>query len=136
MNIVETEFWCLMVPPEWLVEQRDDIVCIVDQDHIGELAITTLVREESQQDPIEIDRLASAESPEIYQWVRATCGAFSGVTGHFEEEENAVKEWYLSYGAALLYVTYICDKEDAGMDEAAVDEILSTLVLGDAISDS
>jgi len=31
-----------------------------------------------------------------------------------------------------LYITYICDVSDAGMDDAAIDDILSTLVVGDA----
>jgi hypothetical protein len=33
----------------------------------------------------------------------------------------------------LLYCTYACDVEDAGMDMAAVEEILGTLVPGDAL---
>jgi hypothetical protein len=32
----------------------------------------------------------------------------------------------------LLYITYLCDEEDAGMDMPAVLEMLSTLVLGDS----
>ena len=34
---------------------------------------------------------------------------------------------------ALLYCTYACDAEDAGMDMPAVEEILGTLVPGDAL---
>ena len=45
MNIVETDFWCLMLPPEWSAEEEEGSVLITDQDGIGELAITTLVRE-------------------------------------------------------------------------------------------
>ena len=45
MNIVETDYWCLMLPPEWSAEEEEGSVLITDQDGIGELAITTLVRE-------------------------------------------------------------------------------------------
>ena len=45
MNIVETDYWCLMLPPEWSAEQEDGVIRITDQDGIGELALTTLVKE-------------------------------------------------------------------------------------------
>jgi hypothetical protein len=56
------------------------------------------------------------------------------VSGFFEEDETWVREWYLSHQSVLLYVTYNCEREDAGMDDAAVAEILGTLVPGDAIA--
>jgi hypothetical protein len=57
-----------------------------------------------------------------------------GLEGCFEEDETQVREFYLAYGEALLYITYICDVDDAGMDDAAIEEILGTLVVGDALS--
>ena len=60
-------------------------------------------------------------------------GDFSGVTGQFTEEGAVLQEWYLSHSVALLYCTYACDAEDAGMDMPAVEEILGTLVPGDAL---
>lgn len=132
MNIVETDYWCLMLPPEWSAEEEEGSVLIADQDGIGELAITTLVREEDTRAP-ELTEIAKAESPEIKKWSAAMFGEFSGVTGEFTEEGAVLQEWYLSHGVALLYCTYACDVEDAGMDMAAVEEILGTLVPGDAL---
>jgi len=134
MNIVETEYWCLMLPPEWSAEQDDDVIRIFDQDDIGELALTTLVREPDAGAASLPAQLAAEESPEVTLWSDASFGSFSGVTGGFEEDDAVVREWYLSHDPVLLYITYVCDKEDAGMDDAAVDEILGTLVAGDAIS--
>ena len=74
------------------------------------------------------------ESPEISVWHAADYGGFSGVTGQFEESGSVIKEWYLAYGDALLYITYACDQEDDGLDGAAVDEILTTLVRGDSVA--
>ena len=34
MNIVETDYWCLMLPPEWSAEEEDGSVLITDQDGI------------------------------------------------------------------------------------------------------
>jgi len=35
----------------------------------------------------------------------------------------------VSNGTLLLFITYSCDEENGGMDDAAVDEILDTLML-------
>ena len=133
MNIVETDYWCLMLPPEWSAVEEDGSVLITDQDGIGELAITTLVRESDYGPETSLSEVAQAESPEVSGWSTAKFGDFSGVTGQFTEDGAVLQEWYLSHGVALLYCTYACDVEDAGMDMAAVEEILGTLVPGDAL---
>ena len=133
MNIVETEYWCLMLPPEWSAEEEEGSVLISDQDGIGELAVTTLVRESDGAPEVSLLEIAQAESPEVSSWATATFGEFSGVTGEFTEEGTVLQEWYLGHGVALLYCTYACDVEDAGMDMSAVEEILGTLVPGDAL---
>ncbi len=53
----------------------------------------------------------------------------SGYHFRFMEEDLALREWYLRHGDLLLLVTYCCGADDAGMDDAAVDEILSTLYI-------
>ncbi len=133
MNIVETDYWCLMLPPEWSAEQEEGSVLITDQDGIGELAITALVREPVDAPGPSLSEIAQTESPEVSSWVSVVFGEFSGVTGEFTEEGTVLQEWYLSHGVALLYCTYACDAEDAGMDMAAVEEMLGTLVPGDAL---
>ncbi|MBL6813512.1 MAG: hypothetical protein ISQ66_08250, partial [Luminiphilus sp.] len=63
MNIVETDYWCLMLPPEWSAEEEDGSVLITDQDGIGELAITTLVREPEDGPETTLSEIAQTESP-------------------------------------------------------------------------
>ena len=133
MNIVETDYWCLMLPPEWSAEKEEGSVLITDQDGIGELAITTLVREPDDAPDKSLSEVAQAESPEVSSWAAATFGHFLGGTGQFTEEGAVLQEWYLSHSVALLYCTYACDAEDAGMDMLAVEEILGTLVPGDSL---
>ncbi len=133
MNIVETDYWCLMLPSEWSAEQEDGIVLITDQDGIGELAITTLVGESGDTDGSKIVEIANKESPEVREWSAVKMGAFSGVTGQFIAEGAVLNEWYLGRGAALLYCTYTCDVEDDGLDIAPVEDILGSLVAGDGL---
>jgi hypothetical protein len=60
-------------------------------------------------------------------------GPFAGVAGSFQEDGLVIREWYLAYRSALLYFTYACGLEDDGLDTGAVEEILDTLVPGDAL---
>lgn len=132
MKVLETDHWCLLLPPEWWAEYEDDVVRIADNDEIGEIEVTTLCKDRGQVDLAEVTTMARDESPEILDWEPANLGAFDGVTGTFTEDSAFIREWYLGAGSVLLYITYICEEENAGLDEAAVEELLGTLVLGDA----
>ena len=57
---------------------------------------------------------------------------FQGLAVGIQEDGAAVREWYLGSDSLLLYVTYVCDEDDAGLDDASVDELLGTLVVGDS----
>ena len=133
MKIIETEYWCLMLPPEWSAEQSEDVVMITDQDGIGELAVTTLIQDNASAGEASAAIVAEEESPEVADWTTVQVGPFAGVVGSFKEDGLVIREWYLTYRSALLYVTYACGIEDDGLDTGAVEEILGTLVLGDAL---
>ena len=133
MKIIETEYWCLMLPPEWSAEQSDDVVVITDQDGIGELAVTTLIQDDASVDETSAAKVAEEESPEVADWATIKVDPFAGVTGSFKEDALVIREWYLEYRSALLYVTYACEIEDDGLDTGAIEEILGTLVPGDAL---
>ena len=133
MKIIETEYWCLMLPPEWSAQQSEDVVVITDQDGIGELAVTTLIQDDAAAGEVTAVQVAEEESPEVTDWNTVQVGSFAGVVGSFQEDALVIREWYLTNRSALLYVTYACDTDDVGLDTVAVEEILSTLVPGDAL---
>ena len=140
MKVLETDHWCLLLPPEWSAEQDDDVVIIIDSDDVGELSMTTLCKQQGEVEGSELLSMAREESPEVADWQHCTVGAFAGVSGCFREDGAYIREWYVAAGRVLIYITYICDEENAAMDDAAVDELLATLVVGDdaglAASDS
>ena len=131
MNVLETDNWCLLLPSEWWAETDDDVIRIADNDGVGELEVTTLCKDSGSVEGQELLIMAREESPEISDWSHVQLGVFVGVNGSFQEDAAHIREWYLAAGSVLLYVTYFCDLENAGMDDPAVDEILATLVLGD-----
>lgn len=129
MNILETEWWSVAVPPEWWAEAEDETILIGDRDDVGCIEISTLHKEAGNFDAQEVIGIAHAESGADAGWRAVTLGDFTGVNASFVEDGAAVREWYLASAAKLLYITYSCDEENAGMDDAAVDELLDTLLL-------
>jgi len=131
MKVLETDFWCLLLPPEWTAEKDDDVVVIVDDDDVGELSLTTLCKQSGEVEGSDVLSMARDESPEVKDWKNVSVGAFVGVEGNFYEDGAYIREWYVAAGQVLIYITYFCDEDNALMDDAAVDELLQTLVLGD-----
>ena len=129
MNVLETEWWSMALAPEWWADTDEDGTILVgDEDDVGCLEITTLHKEQGAFDAPELLRIAEDESAAPQRWQKASCGDFSGWQATFVEEDAAVREWYLAAGSVLLFVSYSCDADNRGMDDAAVDALLDTLV--------
>ncbi len=129
MNVLETEWWSLALPPEWWAETEEESIVIGDRDGVGCIEISTLHRDSGEFESAEIGEIAAAEGYAGGDWRSAQFGDFRGVGTDFLEDETAVLEWFVASGPRLLYITYSCDAEHRGMDDAAVREILDTLVL-------
>ena len=81
MKIIETEYWCLMLPPEWSAEQSEDVVVVTDQDGIGELAVTTLIQDNASAGEASAAIVAEEESPEVADWSPIQVGPLAGWSG-------------------------------------------------------
>ncbi|NQX87935.1 MAG: hypothetical protein HRT77_04675 [Halioglobus sp.] len=128
MNVLETEWWTLAIPPEWWAESEGDSILVGDRDEVGCIEISTLVHEDGEFDRHEARRIAERESEQPLDWVWVTVGEFSGVCSGYHNDDTAVREWCVVNGALLLFITYSCDKDNAGMDDSAVDALLDTLM--------
>ena len=128
MNVLETEWWTLALPPEWWAESEEDSILIGDQDEVGCVEISTLHKEEGVFDQATVRAIAQSESDQPLDWSAVTLGEFAGVGSSYVAEETAIREWYVSSGALLLFITYSCSEDNRGMDDAAVDEFLDTLL--------
>ena len=91
--------------------------------------------------PVNFSTTAGGSGPFQYQWKKDGSpipGAVSsshsiaavtpGDAGDYTVEDAAIREWYVADGAMLLFITYSCDLDNRGMDDAAVDELLDTLM--------
>jgi hypothetical protein len=128
MNILETEWWTVAVPPEWWAEAEDDSILVGDRDGVGCIEISTLHKDIGEFQPGELRTIAAAEAEAEPDWRDVRLGDFQGITGDYTVEDAAIREWYVADGAMLLFITYSCDLDNRGMDDAAVDELLDTLM--------
>jgi hypothetical protein len=129
MNVLETEWWTMAIPPEWWADSEEDSIVVGDRDDVGCIEISTLHKDEGVFDLQSVRGIAQSESEQPLDWHPATLGDFGGVQSSYVEDDTAVREWYVFSGALLLFITYSCDEENRGMDDAAVDELLDTLML-------
>jgi hypothetical protein len=128
MNVLETEWWTLALPPEWWAEAEEDSILVGDRDSVGTIEISTLHKEQGDFESDTVREIAETESEQTLDWSAVNLGEFSGIIGSYLEEEVAIREWYVACGPMLLFITYSCDEENRGMDDAAVDELLDTLM--------
>jgi hypothetical protein len=127
MRTVETDWWLLDLPDEWEAEQDDETIVIGDEDGVGALEITTLTRDQADADFSDISALAKQIVPVETGGKPVALAGMSGLYYQYQEEGDAVREWLITDGEILLLITYSCDIENAGLDDATVDDILDTL---------
>ena len=61
MNILETEWWSLAIPPEWWAESEEDSVLVGDRDDVGVIEISTLHKENGEFSSQEVATIAAEE---------------------------------------------------------------------------
>jgi hypothetical protein len=129
MPIVATESWTLELPEEWSAEEdeAEGVVVIEDEDGVSCIEISALVLESGtvgDEDLAEFSRDLLEEGLKP-QTVRVA--GWSGTLFEHDDEEFHWREWFLRQGAHFVYAGYHCLREHAGMDDAAIAEILATL---------
>jgi hypothetical protein len=129
MHTVETDWWILDLPDEWQAEEDDGTVVIGDEDGVGALELTALEAEHIERSDAGFQQLAEQLLDISEQGRKVQLGALTGLYFQYVDGDDAVREWLLDAGEVVLLVSYSCDRENAGMDDAMVDEVLATLEL-------
>ena len=129
MNVLQTEWWTLALPPEWWADSEEDSILIGDRDDVGCIEISTLHKEQGEFDEQALRDMVAEEADRVLEWRSITLGEFKGLASNYVEEGAAIREWYVASGALLLFITYSCDEDNRGMDDSAVDELLDTLMM-------
>jgi hypothetical protein len=137
MRALESQWWIIELPEEWDAEQEDESIIISDEDGVGEIVITTMQKEQGDVSDADLKEYMEDLEQQGGEAEVVHVAEFLGYYFSYQEEGDAVREWYLRCNDLLLLVTYSCDLDNAGMDDGAVDDILSTLFIkADAEEDS
>ena len=127
MKLLETDWWTLELPPEWEAEQDDDVVVIEDEDGVSCLELSTLVREGGEVSAADLSEFSRDLREAGQTPLGVQVGDWRGEYFEHDDEEFHWREWFLRSGPQFVYAAYHCLPENRGMDDAAIDEILSTL---------
>jgi hypothetical protein len=127
MKLLETDWWTMELPPEWEAEQDDEVVVIEDEDGVSCLELSTLVREEGEVSAADLAEFSRELRDAGMKPAAVRFGAWHGEVFAHDDGEFHWREWFLRSGALFVYGAYHCLPENRGMDDAAIDEILSTL---------
>ena len=131
MNIVETQWWIIDLPPEWEAEQDDETIIIGDVDGVGEIAITTMEKEDGNVSEEELREFTTELEAEFGPGEACELAELTGYYFEYLDQGDAVRDWYLRVDNLLLLMTYSCLEENRGMDDSAVNEIISTIFIKD-----
>lgn len=132
MSMVQTEWWCLELPDEWSAEMEDDCVTISDCDGVSEIDITVVRKEDGDVGQDDLNQFAEDLIAKGLRAEPVSAGSASGLLFSYDDEDGAWREWYLGCHSLLIYITYNTEMEHKGLDDAMVDDILSTLVVLEA----
>ena len=128
MSIVQTQWWCLELPDEWTAEMDDDSVTIADCDRVSEVDITVIREQSGQVNEGDLDEFAEDLLAQGLTGEAVALNAAQGLLFQYDDEDGAWREWYLAAESLMIYITHNTAIEDKGLDNAVVDDILSTLV--------
>src|SRR6056300_1112343 len=106
MNVLQTEWWTLALPPEWWADSEEDSILIGDRDDVGCIEISTLHKEQGEFDEQALRDMVAEEADRVLEWRSITLGEFKGLASNYVEEGAAIREWYVANSALLLFITY------------------------------
>lgn len=129
MNVVETQWWIVDLPPEWEAEQDEETILISDEDGVGEIAITTLEKEDGDVSEQELREFCKDVEQQFGVGQAVSLAETKGYYFSYSDDGDAVRDWYLRCDNLLILITYSCADDNAGMDDSAVNEILETLFI-------
>ena len=123
MNELTTDLWALLLPTEWYAEQDEETIVITDSDEVSVIEISALYPEKKQTKEALLDDLL------INEHFKTKLAEMNAIYQEFAEEDMYWREWFVDTGECYLAISHGCDADNKGMDDASVDEILSTLAL-------
>ncbi len=123
MDVLETDFWALQLPDEWFAEQDDETIIISDESQVSTIELTSIIADKNMSK----DEILSDVLPE--HAVKTVLAEETAFYHELNDEGVFWREWVCELPKGVLLISHGMDQENQGMDDASVDEILSTLAI-------
>lgn len=121
--------WSIELAPGWEAEEEEDCISVFHPDGVGTLQISTAHKEDEDVTADELDDLAQDCAPPGVKLQPLKLQSWKGVGGDFIDDEDAWRVWCVRRGSYALFITYDCPVAESGSEDAAVDAMLTTLVV-------
>ena len=122
-----TESWSVLVPEGWRAWHDAECATLVADPEIGALQISAAIKD-AVVDASDLRAFAAKHLDAGVYPQPIQVGAFVGFSIGFQVEATAWRQWYLRHGAMALFVTYNCAVHARGVEDAAVDAALASLL--------
>lgn len=134
MPHIHTEHWSLEIPDDWQVDHDEETgsVSVSDPDDIGCLDLLVVMSDDKVDDDalqrFIHDSVVDESMSNLPALELCDMAGFSGYSLQYAADGLAWREWYLADENLILMMTYNTEKEQAGLDDSMIDQILETLV--------
>jgi hypothetical protein len=127
MDVIETQWWTMLLPPEWSAEEDGDDILISDIDGVGVLEVSCIKKESGDITEIDLTQFTSEPSKVAAKEASIETDFFQGSYFEYAEDGEWCRDWFLVSGDLLIIAGYTCLLEDKYMDDASVDELVGSI---------
>ena len=121
--------WSIEPAPGWTGRDDPECITIESEQGVGALQVSGYVQAGVVSDD-DLEELAAERVTGLLRQMRScVAGEFTGFAYERLSDGMSWREWYLRAADLALFVTYVCSPDNAGVDDADVDQMLTTLRL-------
>ena len=124
--------WWSIETAGWAVDESDEYTAFLpcDTEEEAALIVGALRKSDGAITPEELWQMSGKASPPSAVRETVKSGPFEGYSTRYDAEDGVYwRVWWLAHGSLHLYVTFNCQRKDAGKHDAVLDWMLSTLAV-------
>jgi hypothetical protein len=127
MDVIETQWWTMLLPPEWSAEEDGEDILVSDVDGVGVIEVSCVKKESGDITEDDLAEFTAGVSENADKEASIETDFFQGSYFEYLEDGEWCRDWFLVSGDLLVIAGYTCLEEDKHMDDSSVDELVSCI---------
>jgi hypothetical protein len=127
MNVYESAWWSVEVPPGWSAHEERECISFFRDDGVGAFQVSAHKHDSGRVPEDDLLDFTKGEFPDNLTLQSVTCGEFVGLGIEYVTDGKFWLQRWLHNGPLLLYVTYNSDAQDSPLEMDDVNQMLATL---------